>query len=89
MRDGVYHMSGDSLNSSAVGLTKAEIAVIAEGWPPLLTVKQAAELAGVPVGTIYDWSSAGRLENCARKRGKRLLIVRDRFIKEIFDGNKW
>jgi hypothetical protein len=79
----------DGPNSSVVGLTRAEIATIAEGWPPLLTTGQAAELAGVPVGTIYDWSSAGRLVRCARKRGKRLLIVRDRFIEEIFNGGEW
>jgi predicted site-specific integrase-resolvase len=55
----------------------------------LLTVGQAARIASVPVGTIYDWSSAGRLARCARRRGKRLLIVRDRFIEELFNGKEW
>jgi hypothetical protein len=82
-------VSGDGPNTNSIGLTKAEIVAIAEGWPQLLTVGQAARIASVPVGTIYDWSSAGRLARCARRRGKRLLIVRDRFIEELFNGKEW
>ena len=50
-------------------------------FPPILTVAQAAELAQVPVGTIYDWSSRRELNNCAARRGKRLRILRNRFVK--------
>lgn len=50
-------------------------------FPPLLSVAQAAALAHVPVATIYDWSSRGLLINCARKRGKRLNIMRNRFVR--------
>ena len=82
-------MPDEGPNERPVGLTKAEIATIAEGWSTVLTVKEAAKLAREPVKTIYDWSSAGRLARCARKRGKRLLIVRDRFIEEIFNGREW
>ncbi len=76
-------------NERPLGLTEAEIAKIAEGWSPVLTVKEAAKLARKPVGTIYDWSSAGRLVRCARKRGKHLIINRDRFIEELFNGREW
>ena len=30
-------------------------------FPPVLTVEAAAGLAGVPIATIYDWSSRGLL----------------------------
>ena len=79
----------DQPNARPIGLTKPEIARIADGWPPILKVEEAAKLAREPVRTIYDWSSAGRLTRCARRRGKRLLINRDRFIEEIFNGREW
>jgi hypothetical protein len=53
-------------------------------FPPLLSVDAAADLANVPKGTIYDWSSRGLLASCANKRGKRLLILRDRFVQFLF-----
>ena len=59
----------------------------AERFPPILNVEQAAELAGIPVKTIYDWSSRGLLSSCAVKRGRRLRIWRDRFASFLFQGN--
>lgn len=56
-------------------------------FPPVLTVQQAAELAQVPVATIYDWKSRGRLAGCARRVGRHLRIHRDRFLSHIFDAN--
>jgi len=58
----------------------------AERFPPALSVDQAAELAGVPKATVYDWSSRGLLDDCAARVGKRLRIFRDRFLKHIFNG---
>jgi len=58
----------------------------AEQFPPVLSVDQAAELAGVPKSTVYDWSSRGLLDCCAVRVGKRLRIFRDRFLKHIFRG---
>ena len=72
-------------------LTDAEIAASftsgkwAEQFPPILDVQQAAKLAIVPVGTIYDWSSRGLLANCATRVGKHLRIFRDRFLKALFN----
>jgi len=54
-------------------------------YPPILTTQQAAELVGVPIGTIYAWSSQGRLKGCARKVGKHLRFFRDRLISRIFN----
>lgn len=57
-----------------------------EHYPPVLNVERAAELAGVPKATVYDWSSRGLLDSCAARVGKHLRIFRDRFVKHIFDG---
>lgn len=57
---------------------------LAKQYPPILTVDQAASLLQVPKDTIYEWSSRGRLTNCARKVGKHLRIVRDALIREFF-----
>jgi hypothetical protein len=56
-----------------------------QAFPPVLSVDAAARLADVPIKTIYDWSSRGLLDNCACKKGKRLRILRDRFIRFLFD----
>jgi len=50
-------------------------------FPPLLSVETAAELADVSKATIYDWSSRGLLDKCAKKQGKRLRIIRNRFVQ--------
>jgi excisionase family DNA binding protein len=54
---------------------------------PVLTVTQAAELAQVQVGTLYDWSSRGKLAGCARRAGRHLRIHRDRFLAFIFSSD--
>jgi excisionase family DNA binding protein len=56
-------------------------------FPPVLNVRQAAELAQVPVATIYDWSSRKQLTSCARRVGRHLRIHRDRFLTHIFSAN--
>ena len=56
----------------------------ADEFPPVLDVPQAARLARVPKGTIYDWSSRDLLAGCAKRKGKRLLIWRDRFVQWLF-----
>ncbi len=56
-----------------------------ERFPPVLSVGQVAELLQVPVNTIYQWRSRGLLKGCCRKTGKRLLFVRDRLFKTIFN----
>ncbi len=80
---------GKGPNEHPLGLTKAEIAKIAEGSPDVLSPQQAADMIGAKLKTVYDWSHQGRLSGCARKRGRRLFIFRDRFIEEIFNGREW
>ena len=59
----------------------------AEKYPPLITIGEAAEIARVPVDTIYDWSHRGLLDNFKSKRGRRVLFDRDAFVRFILDGS--
>jgi len=54
-------------------------------FPPILDVVQAATLGHVPLATLYEWSSRGLLTNCANKRGKRLKIMRNRFVRFLME----
>jgi excisionase family DNA binding protein len=80
-----------TIRDSSLGLTDLELtrAVSDPTWgqrfPPVLTVDQAAELLTVPKATIYDWSSRGLLQDCARRAGKHLRFFRDRLLKQIFN----
>ncbi len=42
---------------------EAIIAEYAERYDPLITLDEAGAIAHVPLGTIYAWSSAGRLDD--------------------------
>ena len=70
-------------------MSSSEMADAFGHLPPVMSVKEAADALKVPKKTIYEWSCAGRLDACARRRGKRLLILRDKFFQEIFNGNDW
>lgn len=65
-------------------LTKAEIASAIDEtlYPPILTPKQAAELLGIKLSTLYRHVSEGRYAS-AVKRGKPLRFWRDRLIQEF------
>ncbi len=70
-------------------LTDAEISKAFTGkwaaeYPPILTSKQAARLAGVKIKTIYDWSHRKLLHKCAHKKGTRLRFIRNRFVRFLF-----
>lgn len=76
---------------TGLGLSAKEIAESfrnsewSTAFPPILTVDQAAHLAQVPKATVYDWSSRGLLHGCAKRVGKHLRIVRDRFVSQLFN----
>jgi excisionase family DNA binding protein len=75
-------------------ITKAEIARAfkegaREALPPILSPQLLAESLGLPRKTIYLWIETGRLDGCFRKRGKHVLIWRDRVIDEILNGKDW
>ena len=57
-------------------------------YPPILSVGQAAKLAGVSMKTIYDWSSRRLLQSCAHKKGKHLRIFRDLFVRFLFTSKE-
>lgn len=57
--------------------------------PVILSPGQLAELFGISPKTIYEWIAKGRLDGSFRKRGKHVLIWRDRAIATIFNGKDW
>ncbi len=70
-------------------LTQTEIAAAIEAvqakYPPILKLVEAAELARRTPGTLKRQISEGKFADCVR-RGKPLLVWRDRFIKQIFEA---
>lgn len=50
-------------------------------YPTILTIKQAAEIAQVPLNTIYEWSSRGLLNAFKSKRGRHVRLGRDAFLR--------
>ena len=75
-------------------LSLEEIAASFEGadgnrFGPILSVPEFAALCGLSVSTIYEWITRGRLNGAARKRGKHVLIWRDRAIQILFNGPDW
>jgi predicted DNA-binding transcriptional regulator AlpA len=83
-----------SMTDDKLKLTRAEIARafdcdFAAQFPPILSPSQLSELLGLSVKTLYQWMKGGRLDGTFRKRGKRILIWRDRAIDRIFNGTTW
>lgn len=75
-------------------LTRDEIAASFKGsagepYPVILAPTQLAALTGRSVKTIYEWIAKGRLDGAFRKRGKHVLIWRDRAIEILFNGQEW
>ena len=50
-------------------------------YPPLITFGQAAEIAQVPLGTVYDWSSRGLFNTFKTRCGRPCRLIRDDFIQ--------
>ena len=57
--------------------------------PPILSPAQLAALCGLSVKTVYQWLAQGRLDGAFRKRGKHVLLWRDRAVAIIFNGAEW
>ena len=55
----------------------------------ILSPAQLAALLGLSPKTIYEWIARGRLDGAFRKRGKHVLIWRDRALDTIFNGKDW
>jgi excisionase family DNA binding protein len=56
---------------------------------PILSPKQLADLCGLSPKTIYEWIAKGRLKDASRKRGKHVLIWRDRVLNLLLFGPEW
>jgi excisionase family DNA binding protein len=75
-------------------LQPEEIAAAFQGparlaFPVILTPAQLAQLLGLSIKTVYEWIAKGRLDGAFRKRGKHVLIWRDRAIDILFNGKDW
>ena len=75
-------------------LSKAEIArAFADGpgaqVPVILSPRQLAALVGISIKTLYEWIAKGHLDGTFRKRGKHVLIWRDRAMDLLFNGKEW
>jgi hypothetical protein len=68
---------------------QAALSSLKTEFPPILSPALLGKLIGVSTKTIYDWVSKGRLDGAFRKRGKHVLIVRDRAIDVILNGPDW
>lgn len=79
------------MDDQSLKLTDAEIAawfsdpIWVKRFGPILGLKDAAELVGVPANTMRDWRSLGLLRGCCRRVGKHVLFVRDRLLKRVFN----
>jgi hypothetical protein len=50
-------------------------------FPPLITFDQASEIAHVPKGTLYEWSSRGLRDSFKTKPGVHVLLVLTAFVR--------
>lgn len=57
--------------------------------PAIISPAELATLLGLSPKTIYQWLAQGRLDGAYRKRGKHILIWRDRAIEILFNGADW
>jgi hypothetical protein len=70
---------GPTISSEEVTTALASSAAT---YAPIITLKEAAEIARVAPSTLKRWVSEGRFRKSA-KRGKPLLFWRDRFVAEV------
>src|SRR5690242_13476176 len=57
--------------------------------PLIISPAQLGQLLGISPKTIYEWIALGRLDGAFRKRGKHILIWRDRALELLFNGPEW
>jgi hypothetical protein len=69
------------------GRVKAVIAEHRQQYPALIDVDQACAISRRPKATIYDWSSRGLLVGIKSRRGRRLLLDRDRFVQFLIKND--
>ena len=60
------------------------LAAFRDDYDVTITAAEAAEIAKVPLKTIYDWSSRGLLNGFKSKPGRWLVLLRDPFVCYLF-----
>lgn len=56
-------------------------------YPGLIGCKEAAQIAGVPLGTVYNWSSQNRLDDIKTRCGRHIRFDRDGFVRLLANGS--
>jgi hypothetical protein len=56
-------------------------------YAPLITLDEAATIARVPIGSVYDWSARGLFDEFKTKPGRAVLLHRDSFLNFICKTN--
>jgi excisionase family DNA binding protein len=74
---------------SAEEITQAFQGAPGDRYPVILSPAQLAELLGLSVKTVYEWLAKDRLDGAYRKRGKHVLLWRDRAIDILLNGKDW
>lgn len=82
-------MSGKKPHLDSDEIARPFVGELAERFPPILSPKQLADLIGLSPKTIYEWLAMGRLDGAFRRRGKHVLLWRDRVLDIIFNGKEW
>lgn len=54
------------------------------GYPPVLTMQQAAQLLQISRCTLYRWFKSGKLATCSAKHGQQVRILRDKLLNWYF-----
>ena len=75
-------ISNEEIRQAFVGPT-------GESAPAILSPARLAALLDLSPKTIYEWIARGRLDGAFRKRGKHVLIWRDRALAHLFNGPEW
>jgi excisionase family DNA binding protein len=70
-------------------IAEAFIGKAGDEHPVILSPAKLAALLSLSPKTIYQWIAQGRLDGSFRRRGKHVLIWRDRAIEILFNGKPW
>ena len=82
-------MSGPKCHLTSDEIKQAFVGKAGDDFPVILSPGKLAALLGVSPKTVYDWIARGRLDGAFRKRGKHVLIWRDRALNILFGGKDW
>ncbi len=82
-------MSVPKLRLTPDEIKQAFVGNVGDMFPVILSPAKLAALLILSPKTIYEWIEKGRLDGSFRRRGKHILIWRDRAIDILFNGKNW